>query len=31
VPAWVKRAGGQEAARLFNDIVAPLVGFTASP
>jgi TRAP-type transport system periplasmic protein len=31
VPAWVKRAGGQEAARLFNDIVAPLVGFTANP
>jgi TRAP-type C4-dicarboxylate transport system substrate-binding protein len=31
VPAWVKRAGGAEAARLFNDIVAPLVGFTAQP
>jgi TRAP-type C4-dicarboxylate transport system substrate-binding protein len=31
VPAWVKRAGGQEAARLFNEIVAPLVGFTAHP
>jgi TRAP-type C4-dicarboxylate transport system substrate-binding protein len=31
VPAWVKRAGGQEAARLFNDIVAPLVGFTVAP
>jgi hypothetical protein len=27
----VKRAGGQEAARLFNEIVAPLVGFTAHP
>jgi TRAP-type C4-dicarboxylate transport system substrate-binding protein len=31
VPAWVKRAGGQEAARLFNDIVAPHAGFTAKP
>ena len=31
VPSWVKRAGGQEAARLFNDIVGPLVGFTATP
>jgi TRAP-type C4-dicarboxylate transport system substrate-binding protein len=31
VPAWVKRAGGQEATRLFNDIVAPLVGFTVAP
>jgi hypothetical protein len=31
VPAWVKRAGGQEAARLFNDTVAPLVGFTVTP
>ena len=30
VPDWVKRAGGAEAARLFNDIIAPLVGFTAS-
>ena len=30
VPSWVKRAGGQEAARLFNDIVGPLVGFTAT-
>jgi TRAP-type C4-dicarboxylate transport system substrate-binding protein len=29
VPDWVKRAGGAEAARLFNDIIAPLVGFTA--
>jgi TRAP-type transport system periplasmic protein len=31
VPAWVKRSGGQEAARLFNEIVAPLVGFTVPP
>jgi TRAP-type C4-dicarboxylate transport system substrate-binding protein len=30
VPDWVKRAGGAEAARLFNEIIAPLVGFTAS-
>ena len=29
VPDWVKRAGGAEAARLFNEIIAPLVGFTA--
>ena len=27
VPEWVKRAGGAEASRLFNDIIAPLVGF----
>ena len=27
VPEWVKRAGGAEAARLFNEIIAPLVGF----
>ena len=26
-PEWVKRAGGAEAARLFNEIIAPLVGF----
>jgi TRAP-type C4-dicarboxylate transport system substrate-binding protein len=31
VPAWVKRAGGQEAARLFNEIVGPVVGFTVTP
>jgi TRAP-type transport system periplasmic protein len=31
VPSWVKRAGGQEAARLFNDTVGPLVGFTVTP
>ncbi|HEY5871296.1 MAG TPA: hypothetical protein VI542_37955, partial [Candidatus Tectomicrobia bacterium] len=29
VPEWIKRAGGADAARLFNDIIAPLVGFTA--
>jgi TRAP-type C4-dicarboxylate transport system substrate-binding protein len=29
LPEWVKRAGGAEAARLFNDIIAPLVGFAA--
>ena len=29
VPDWIKRAGGQEAAKLFNEIIAPLVGFTA--
>jgi len=31
VPDWVKRAGGAEAARLFNEVVAPLVGFTVAP
>jgi TRAP-type C4-dicarboxylate transport system substrate-binding protein len=31
VPAWVKRAGGQEAARLFNNVVGPVVGFTVTP
>jgi TRAP-type C4-dicarboxylate transport system substrate-binding protein len=31
VPSWVQRAGGREAARLFNDIVAPLAGFTVAP
>jgi TRAP-type C4-dicarboxylate transport system substrate-binding protein len=31
VPAWVKRAGGKEAAQLFNQIVAPLAGFTVAP
>jgi TRAP-type C4-dicarboxylate transport system substrate-binding protein len=30
VPEWIKRAGGQEAVKLFNDIIAPLVGFTAT-
>jgi hypothetical protein len=31
VPSWVQRAGGQEAARLFNDLVGPYVGFTVVP
>ena len=31
VPDWVKRAGGKEAAKLFNEIIAPLVGFTVTP
>lgn len=31
VPDWVRRAGGKEAAELFNQIIAPLVGFTAAP
>jgi TRAP-type C4-dicarboxylate transport system substrate-binding protein len=26
-PEWVKRAGGAEAAKLFNEIIAPLAGF----
>jgi TRAP-type C4-dicarboxylate transport system substrate-binding protein len=30
VPAWVKRAGGKDAAQLFNQIIAPLVGFTVA-
>jgi TRAP-type C4-dicarboxylate transport system substrate-binding protein len=30
VPAWVKRAGGQEAAQLFNQIAAPSAGFTVA-
>jgi hypothetical protein len=30
VPDWVKRAGGAEAAKLFNEVIAPLVGFTVS-
>ena len=28
IPEWVKRAGGAEAAKLFNEVIAPLVGFT---
>jgi TRAP-type C4-dicarboxylate transport system substrate-binding protein len=28
VPSWVQRAGGAEAARLFNQIVSPHAGFT---
>ena len=31
VPEWVKRAGGAEAARHFNEVIAPLVGFTVTP
>ena len=31
IPDWVKRAGGPEAARLFNEIIAPLVGFKVEP
>ncbi len=31
VPDWVKRAGGAEAAKNFNEVVAPLVGFTVQP
>lgn len=27
VPAWVKRCGGERCAALFNEIVAPIVGF----
>ena len=27
VPDWVRRAGGKEAAQLFDQIIAPLVGF----
>jgi TRAP-type C4-dicarboxylate transport system substrate-binding protein len=30
VPDWVRRAGGQVAAQRFNDIIAPLVGFTVA-
>jgi hypothetical protein len=26
----VKRAGGAEAARLFNEVIAPLVGYKVS-
>jgi TRAP-type transport system periplasmic protein len=31
VPDWVRRAGGQQAAQRFNEIIAPLVGFTVTP
>jgi TRAP-type C4-dicarboxylate transport system substrate-binding protein len=31
VPSWVQRSGGEVAARLFNDIVSPHVGFTVVP
>jgi TRAP-type C4-dicarboxylate transport system substrate-binding protein len=30
-PDWVRRAGGKEAAQLFNHIIAPIVGFTVTP
>jgi TRAP-type transport system periplasmic protein len=30
VPEWIKRAGGPEAARLFNEIIAPHAGFTVA-
>lgn len=31
VPEWVKRAGGQSAAQVFNDVLGPLLGFTVKP
>lgn len=31
VPDWVRRAGGEVAAQRFNEIIAPLVGFTVAP
>ena len=31
VPDWVKRAGGAEAAKNFNEVVAPLVGYKVTP
>jgi TRAP-type C4-dicarboxylate transport system substrate-binding protein len=31
VPDWVRRAGGQLAAQRFNEIIAPLVGFSVNP
>lgn len=31
VPDWVRRAGGQVAAQRFNEIIAPLVGFSINP
>lgn len=27
IPDWVKRAGGPEAARAFNEVIAPIVGY----
>lgn len=30
VPAWVQRAGGQQAAQLFNQLVGPYAGFTVA-
>ena len=29
VPDWIKRAGGKEAEDLFNEVIAPLVGYKA--
>lgn len=31
VPEWVKRAGGAEAASLFNEVIAPHAGFSVKP
>jgi TRAP-type C4-dicarboxylate transport system substrate-binding protein len=31
VPDWVRRAGGSQAAQRFNEVIAPLVGFTVNP
>jgi hypothetical protein len=31
VPDWVKRAGGAEAARAFNEVIAPIVGYKVAP
>jgi TRAP-type C4-dicarboxylate transport system substrate-binding protein len=30
-PDWVRRAGGRDAAQLFNQFIAPVVGFTVAP
>jgi TRAP-type C4-dicarboxylate transport system substrate-binding protein len=30
-PDWVRRAGGKDAAQRFNQIIAPIVGFTVAP
>jgi hypothetical protein len=30
VPDWIHRAGGKEAAQLFNQLIAPLAGFTVA-
>lgn len=31
IPDWIERAGGQKAADLFNEIIAPLVGYEVQP
>ena len=31
IPDWVKRAGGPEAARAFNEVIAPIVGYKVEP